>query len=50
MTDDLIKERMDVVHKYEEFCFDSVKNDFVFKKIPKSEIKNYIKIWIAIRV
>ena len=28
----LINKRMDVVHKYDELCFDSVKNYFVFKE------------------
>ena len=43
IADDLIKERMDVVQKYDEFGFHSVNTDFVFKKISESEIENYIK-------
>ena len=32
IADDLIKQRMDVVCKYDEFCFDSVKNEFRKKR------------------
>ena len=49
-ADDLTKERMDVVHKYDEFCFDSGKNYFVFKKTSEKEIENYTKIRILMRV
>ena len=43
IADDLIKERMDVVHKYDEVCFDSIINDFILKETSKSEVENDIK-------
>ena len=44
IADDLIKERMNVVQKYDVFGFHSVKTDFICKKISESEIENYIKL------